>query len=228
MSILGITNRTENWITASYFAPLSRMGILRLAKHLGESSQTVPGDVHLELFWRGVRDYLSQIHQSAGNHYDDFASRYNRLFGPEGTEGDLRRQVEKFRHSEGLAFSDLRPDNYMAVTEDQIRQLGSNVFNTEIDVVLESPGCLFVGEAKHESNLGSDGSLVLVHQLVRQYVAAKILLDILGQTKQVVPFVVWNRNPSQRRPVQIEFMIEQGWLQEDHVLEWCDIVALCS
>ena len=228
MSILGITNRTENWMTASYFAPLSRMGVLRLAKRLSESSETVPGDVHLELFWRGIRDYISLINQTASNNHDDFARRYNRLFGPEGTVGDLRTQVEEFRHPDGLAFSDLRSNNYLASTEEQIRQLGSNVFNTEIDIVLESPKSLFVGEAKHESVLGSDGSLVLVHQLVRQYVAAKILLDILGQNKQVVPFVIWNRNPSQRRPVQVEFMIEQGWLQEDHVLEWGDIVDLCS
>ena len=228
MSILGITNRTENWMTASYFAPLSRMGILRLAKHLGESSETVPGDVHLELFWRGVRDYISQVNQTASNHYNDFASRYNRLFGPKGAVADLRKQVEEFRHSEGLVFSDLHEHNYVVSTDDQIRQLGSNVFNTEIDVVLESPKSLFVGEAKHESSLGSEGSLVLVHQLVRQYVAAKILLDILGQTKQVVPFVIWNMSSSQRMPVQVEFMIGQGWLQPDHVLEWGDIVQLCS
>ena len=228
MSILGITNRTENWMTASYFAPLSRIGILRLAKRLGESSETVPGDVHLELFWRGIRDYLSQMNLTAGSDYYNFACRYNRLFGPEGTVGDLRGQVEEFRHSEGPAFSDLKPHNYVASTEGQIRQLGSNVFNTEIDVVLESPTSLFVGEAKHESSLGSDGSLVLVHQLMRQYVVAKILLDILCQTKQVVPFVIWNRSPNQRRPLQVEFMIDQGWLQDDHVLEWSDVLDLCS
>ena len=228
MSILGITNRTENWMTAAYFAPLSRTGILHLAKRLGESSGTVPGDVHLELFWRGIRDYLSKVGQSARDSEQDFASRYNRLFGPRGERADLRTNIGGFRHSGGLVFSDLRPDNYSASTEDQIRELVSNLVNTEIDVVLESPTTLFVGEAKHESGLGGDGSLVLVHQLIRQYVAATVLVDMIGNNKQVVPFVIWNRNTDQRKPVQLEFMIDQGWMRSENVLEWNGIEALCS
>ena len=59
MTILGITNRTENWKTAQYFAPLFGANSVRLARLLLGSGTTLePGDVSLELFWRGVRDYI--------------------------------------------------------------------------------------------------------------------------------------------------------------------------
>ena len=61
MSILTtIENRTENWKTAREFAPLFRDCNLRLelAKKLGEPNGTQPDQVRLELFWKGMRDYL--------------------------------------------------------------------------------------------------------------------------------------------------------------------------
>ena len=41
-----------------------------------------------------------------------------------------------------------------------------------------------------EMSLSPDGSLVLVHQLIRQYVMAKILVDLTKTGKEVVVFVV--------------------------------------
>ena len=65
-----------------------------------------------------------------------------------------------------------------------------------------------------------------MHQLIRQYVMASLLVDRLGVKKQVVPFVVWSRAKGQRRPKQVNFMIQQGWLKEDNVLTWEDIEKL--
>ena len=70
MAILGITNRTENWKTARYFAPLFEHRSVRLARRLlteeEERATLQPGDVRLELFWYGMRDYLHQQGEADG------------------------------------------------------------------------------------------------------------------------------------------------------------------
>ena len=50
MTILGITNRTENWKTAQKFAPFVRDGNIRLnlVRKLGESSDTQQDDVRID------------------------------------------------------------------------------------------------------------------------------------------------------------------------------------
>ena len=60
MGILGIKNRTENWKTAQTFAPFFSDENLRLGlvRKLGEPLETEPDDVQLELFWKGIRDYM--------------------------------------------------------------------------------------------------------------------------------------------------------------------------
>ena len=73
----------------------------------------------------------------------------------------------------------MQPRNYDVSTKDRMANLGNNLVNTEIDIVLQSPNHLFIGEAKHEMTFGANGRLVLVHQLIRQYVMAKILMDRL-------------------------------------------------
>ena len=85
--------------------------------------------------------------------------------------------------------------------------------------MLESQHALFIGEAKGEMSLGADSKLVLVHQLIRQYVMANILVDLIGIRKRVIPFVV-GCNERQR---QIEFMVAQGWMKERHILGWDQI-----
>ena len=98
-------------------------------------------------------------------------------------------------------------------------KLGTNLVGTEIDVVLESPEHLFVGEAKEEMNLDGNGDLVLVHQLIRQYVMAKILVRLSGAKKKVIPFLV-REELDGREQVQVDFMVAKGWLKRENVLGW--------
>ena len=57
---------------------------------------------------------------------------------------------------------------------------------------------------------------MLVHQLIRQYAMAWILILERSKNKKVVPFVVGGK----KEQSQIRFMIKQGWLVEDNVLCW--------
>ena len=216
MSILGIQNRTENWKTARCFAPLFRHCDLRLklAQKLGEPDRTQPDEVHLELYWKGMRDHLHQTGKKMKDCEHNFAKRYRHLFP------DLRKRIQDFGK-----FQDLQCLNYNVCTEEGAVKLGNNLFNTEIDIVLQTPNHLFIGEAKQEMGFNASGSLVLVHQLIRQYVTAKVLVDTLRCDRIVTPFVVWDK-PKGRRPYQVDFMVKQGWLKEDNLLTWNDIENL--
>ncbi len=163
----------------------------------------------LELFWFGMRDYRHQ--RPTG--ISELARLYGTLFP------DLRKQVENFQ-----GFTRLKPHNYIA-SADTERALANNILNTEVDIVLESSSHLFIGEAKHESGLGANGGDVLVHQLVRQYVMAKILLQLTKSQRKIVPFVVSSAT-NLLRTDQVQFMLKQGWLREENVLTWGDIEAL--
>ena len=215
MSILGIQNRTENWKTALYFSPMFRDCNLRLAlaKMLGEPDGTQPAEVHLELYWKGMRDYLHKTKQKRKDNIQDFKKRYMCLFP------NLRKKIKDFGK-----FKELQDLNYDVLTEPRKDKLSNNLFNTEIDIVLETPNHLFIGEAKHEMGFGANGDLVLVHQLIRQYVMAKTLINRLASEgcvskKKVVPFVVRN-NPKGREQAQVDFMVCQGWLKKKNVLTW--------
>ena len=102
--------------------------------------------------------------------------------------------------------------------------------NTEVDIVLEDSDSLFIGEAKHEMGFGADGKLILVHQLIRQYVTAKVLLEMSTRTanKRLVPFVVGDDVGMLMQTNQVRFMIKQGWLQEDNVLSWQEIKEIAG
>lgn len=155
MPILGIENRTENWRTAHSFAPLfgdaalRRRFAVRLGASIGDGD-----DVSLELFWHGLRDYGKQQGWEEKDYIEPCAGAYERHFSK------LRAQVEEFGR-----FNELAKRHY-AVSEKA--KLASNLIRTEIDIVLESRSCLFIGEAKSEMGFGADGRNVLVHQLVRQ------------------------------------------------------------
>ena len=126
--------------------------------------------------------------------------------------------------------------NYAVSTNDEERMctLFSNLFNTEIDIVLQSPHHLFVGEAKHESDLKGRGNYVLVHQLIREYVMATILVDLTegdkDKKRKVVPFIVGESGKlgSLKNTVQVKFMVKQGWLKEQHILSWDCIKDLAN
>ena len=65
--------------------------------------------------------------------------------------------------------------------------------------------------------------MVLVHQLIRQYVTATILLQIAGEHKEVIPFVVGDSTDYLKKTSQVRFMISQGWLSQANVLDWGDV-----
>lgn len=217
MPILGIENLTENWMTARTFAPLFRDGGLRrrFAGRLLDEPLVGGADVSIELFWRGMRDYVHQCPEAEDP--DDLAQRYDRLFP------DLCAQVGK-----SSGFHRLKAHNY--TTADKAG-LARNVKGAEIDIVLETPGCL-IGEAKNEDKFDTVGDDVLVHQLVRQYVTATILLDIIRHKKKIegekriVPFVVGGDKDRLHRKEQVRFMIAQGWMRRGNVLDWGDVRGL--
>lgn len=215
MPILGSENHTENWMTARTFAPLLRDDGLR-RRFAGQLlDEPLPGsaDVSIELFWRGMRDYVHQCPEAGDP--DDLAQRYARLFP------DLREQVGKFGR-----FRRLREHAYAASDK---AGLARNVKGAEIDIVLETPGCLLIGEAKNEDEFDTNGKDVLVHQLVRQYVTAAILLDLMRHKKKIegekriVPFVVGGDKDRLHRKEQVRFMIAQEWMRAENVLDWGDV-----
>lgn len=106
--------------------------------------------------------------------------------------------------------------------------LGRNLLNTEVDIVLESSRRLYIGEAKYLSGFGADGRLVLVHQLIRQFVMARALVDVADKNVDVVPFVVVMDHGNARRSDQIRFMIDRGWMAESHILTWDEVTALAA
>lgn len=225
MPILGINNRTENWKTAYEFSPFLRdsNACARLARTLDESQSPTGNDVRIELFWKGMRDYISGKPSENRPKPKECAEAYNRLFP------QLRRDIKRFSNQgsqnplQAPGESD-KISNYDPSHCDESKEgLFNNLRNTEIDIVLETPGSLFIGEAKGEAGLGADGSLVLVHQLIRQYVTASILLDIMGIEKNVVPFLVVEeeKRDGMMNTGQVKFMTDiKKCLKKENVITW--------
>ena len=212
--VLGIKNRTENWKTARCLSPFFGYRAVHLARALGEPLGTTPADVKLELYWKGVRDWRYKKDRQMCD--DRLIESCRRQYG------ELRQEIVRSR-----LFRDLQPKNYAVWSDDHRDQLVTNLNNTEIDIVLETLGCLYIGEAKFKSSFDANGNLVLVHQLIRQYMMANVLLDILGESKRVVPFAVTERRingplpqggnaNSVGRSHQVRFMIDRGWMDEAH------------
>ena len=173
----------------------------------------------MELFWRGLRDHFAQRNLTLEAEQEAFAERYRHHFR------DLRGQIKEFA-STGK-FRTLTEDNYRACTDCQKEKLGNNLFHTEIDIVLESPHHLFIGEAKQMMSFHGDSTLILVHQLVRQYVMARILLALRGQeSKELVPFVVGDSAEDLKNTEQVRFMLEQQWMRKENIIKWSEIEAL--
>ena len=105
-----------------------------------------------------------------------------------------------------------------------MKQLVSHFKNTEFDIVLETSKHLFIGEAKDESGFGTDGRYVLVHQLIRQYVIAQILVYLVDKhnPKIVVPFVVAPgcKRQSLENTAQFRFMTYYPQGRPSKILSW--------
>ena len=98
MGILHIGNRTENWKTASHFAPFledrnARTELAnRLLKPLDKLQDIRPYEVKFELFWKGARDYLDQC-------YDKNVKRQALVKGYQSIFNDLRKRIDDFRNT---------------------------------------------------------------------------------------------------------------------------------
>ena len=232
--VLIIENRTENWKTARCLSPFfgERAAALArrraLARRLGESLATPAADVTIELFWKGVRDWLARCTERKKERKAQLVRSYRKRFC------NLRHEVQQYG-----CFRKLEPGNYEVLSADQEKQLVANLVNTEIDIVLETPTHLFIGEAKYKSGFHASGKLILVHQLVRQYVMAKVLVDVLPCHREVVPFVVTegvqrqtrsDRNADEPglRSRQVQFLIQRCWMQPCNCLTWDDLERLAS
>ena len=209
--ILGIENRAENWKTTVHFSPLFHGRCRQFAEKLGAIQLPKSGEVNMELFWKGMRDYSYRESLSRKDLQQATVDLYNRNFS------NLRQDVMAFSE-----FQELKDDHYLCTSATASR-LTNNLLGTEVDVVLETPEQLFIGEVKHESTFGADGKLVLVHQLIRQYVTATILLQLAGEHKEVIPFVVGDSTDYLKKTSQVRFMINQGWLKDTNVLCWEDV-----
>lgn len=208
-----IKNRTENWKTAKHFAPFftNEVARARLARRLLDEPEDTPiGGVQIELFWKGMRDYLKCTKKSHEEVKDELKKLYSKCFG------GLKKDVRAF------GFEARKSWNYDPSQAPE--KLFTNLRNTEIDIVVETPTTLFIGEAKGEMTFGADGALVLVHQLVRQYVTVKILVGLLHQDKRIVPFVVGGSDNVK----QVQFMLKMGWLKKSHILCWNCIDRLAA
>ena len=214
MSILGIKNRTGNWRTAKILSPLvNQQGArISLARHLVGVGEQLGDSIKFELFWEGMRDYIHQEEPREGC-YEDRLLKYYRECFPR-----LRKEIEGFG-----GFRQLKPKNYN--DNDKWKQeLYSNLRHTEVDIVLETPEHLCIGEAKCEARLGANSCDVLVHQLIRQYVMAKILVELTREStdkdREVIPLLVVDCLEELMKTAQVNFMIEKNWLSKRNVLSW--------
>ena len=211
--ILGIPNRTENWKTAKYFAPFFESAFARdrlvqcLLGPLAEIQKADLEPTRIELFWKGIRDYEHAKGEEKNN--EVLGNCYRRSFR------DLREKVEQFSE-----LKDLKQDNYKINSKENLKKFCGNLRNTEIDIVLGTRGHLFIGETKDVSNFGAASDYVLVHQLIRQYVTAQILLDLTQSGKSIVPFLIVDKIDNVRKTAQVKFMINHGYLKAENILPW--------
>lgn len=218
--IFNIENRTENWLCAQHFVPLANSEKLnQLALQLIQNHQN--NDVedetnfNLELFWHGFRDFLHK-HKNA-DITEKIKVYYNHKYS------NLRSLID---HSK--ASLKVKKDNYI-LTDENLKNLLNNLINTEIDIVIANNNYLLIGEAKHTQTFGRDGTNVLTHQLIRQYVMGNTLANVIKQTDKpnsnirVIPFIVCHDKNQTMKNNQVKFMLEQKWLHPNNILQWIDI-----
>ena len=166
-----------------------------------------------------MRDYFKRFEENDGIRLprevkmSKIRGSYERLFS------GLRDQIEGFIANCG-GFQKLGEKNYNPTHDG----LYDNVYNTEIDIVMESRRYLFIGEAKHKIGFHANGNVVLVHQLIRQYAMARILIDFTESDKTIIPFIVGGN----KKQHQVVFMIKHGWMKEKNILSWQDIEAIST
>ena len=218
MGILGIKNRTENWQTAQKFGPFLECSEARtkLAKRLvGENCVSESDKIEIELFWYGVRDHIFRLKENK----EKKCFKLELLKACNCWLPRIRKNLVclKKQSKIKLKLGDNGNGYRMSDRKDCVALL-KNLRNTEIDVVLTTPRHLCVGEVKWESDFGSNGRHVLVHQLIRQFVMANALVEAVGCDRTVVPFVILDNVPTNSH--QVRFMTESRYMCCRNVLSW--------
>ncbi len=246
MAILGIENQTENWKTAEAFAPFfpdvdgSGDRRVRLVKQLLPAGATLPdpAEIEIELFWYGIQDALpdGERHHNAVR-----AKKWATLF--ENNFSSLNSDIKEWNQGQQNheRLTEPASNHYQTNDAKDREKLYNNLVKTEFDIVVKTPHYLFVGEAKHMSGLNANSKRVLVHQLIRQYVAAKLLLKAHGvesiglndaaktglrqaEALGIVPFVICHADelgvPKLKKTAQVKFMLKKRWLEEKNILIW--------
>lgn len=223
MGILGISNRTENWKTATAFAPFFNDKVLLrklVFDHLNPCDDSSKDHLEIELFWEGLRDLRFKYKNTEKE--INFEERLIRYYRDEFR--DLRTKLKAYK---GLRISNKW--NYDVSKENHRKKFLSNVLSTEIDIVIQSKNYLYLGEAKSESKFGSDGRDVLVHQLIRQYVVGTLLLKERYPGMKITQFAVVNKETlERRRQKQANFVISQGWMKDSNILTWDQVASIAT
>lgn len=226
--ILGIKNRTENWTTVkNIFSLQNKKLISYLMRNNGDNSAPFDDGVEakLELFWYGYRDYIygKNINRYSADHNAIYA-RFLRLFP------GLQEKVLKFKGDTNKYLHVEKSVNYSLEREDAPLHLFQNIRHTEIDIVIETRNKLYIGEVKDSQTFGAHGGLFLPHQLLRQYVMARVLIDELGKDLDIVPFIVVSNNTPkdkdenvQLKNGQVLLMKHLNYLKMVNVFTWSDI-----
>ncbi|MFJ5408193.1 hypothetical protein [Pectobacterium punjabense] len=226
--ILGIKNRTENWTTVGHLFDLRSNKLIRYLMG-NNSDDSAPFDngseARLELFWYGYRDYIFGKNITRNTvKIDAIYERFLRLFP------GLQERVLNFNGESNKYLRVKKTANYSLEREDAPLRLFQNIRHTEIDIVIETRNKLYIGEVKDSQTFGAHGGLFLPHQLLRQYVMARILVDELGKDLDVVPFVIVNdstprndQNKVQLKNGQVLLMENLNYLNMKNVFTWSDI-----
>lgn len=228
--ILDIPNRTENWKTARAFIPIIEYHCQHeLASRIIQHANGVhiplrATQVILEVFWKGFRDYCKRKGNAKPNP-EEVAVLYRELFSK------LPEQICDYNDNASTnkaKLKQLKPGNYVCFN-DSTQALYANLLNTEIDIVLSTPGYLLIGEAKHVETFGADSRLVLVHQLIRQYVVASIIVNMVAQDnnselkEEIIPFIICDDPVQTKKSAQIKFLQHLGWINMENVFSWNEI-----
>ena len=245
--VLGISNRTENWKTVQYYLRLREDacgGLCGFAKDVIKAAGSgdvliKPDDVSVELFWKGFRDFVCD--KSEGELRDikkKAVGIYTEVFHGLRCEVKARTGIGV----NGVKFRDLEDFNYEVKGEDDTSSKAvednffNNLRNTEIDMVIHAKDdkeChyLLIGEAKYTQTFNADSKLVLVHQLIRQYVTATVLVKLCKgeySNTKIIPFVLCDNMKSTKKSAQVQFMIENQYMSSEKVRGWDDPTTIAS
>ena len=230
MGILNYPSRSENAMTSQHFQWCeyedSWSTVVELVS--GHKVDVARG----RMFAKPWRDYFHTLgigyKRAAMQAMPAIAGLYEQLFA------GLQQQIFAF---EGFSLSVRKgylqeQRNYNPTNHEGLFR---NLYNTEIDVLIEDDSSIYVGEAKGEMSFNANATHhMLVHQLVRQFVTASIWAAyeaaVIGEGNQklIVPFIVSDREklPKLRNNNQVQFLLHNGWLSPDKLIAFEDISQL--